>query len=343
MNAYEVTIAIPVYNAEKYLRSTLDSALAQSFESIEFLILDDCSTDSSMDIVNEYQQNHPRGKDLRIVRQQNNKGIGSTRNRILDEAQGKFLYFLDSDDTIVPDTINLMWQKAQTCHAQIVLASYARIQTFHEHLVTENYQLPSKEFYEEDDFAEYAFHQYGALQANVWNILMDLDFIRKCGLRFFETNYWEDMVFKYELVTYVSRAVLLPDITYHYMCHEDSLSNFQSRKEISKSEVLRNAATIGVLKQNYERLMGKPYFPNWLNFVLQTDFYIICNVLKRGNSIHPSISNRELQGFLASPLTIKETWNYGNFQTLFFKCLSVLPPVMMVMVIKILGKFKRLF
>ena len=96
--AYEVTIGIPVYNVEKYIRSSLDSALAQTFESIEFLILDDCGTDKSIDIVKEYQQTHPRGKDIRIVRQPHNMGIGETRNRILDETRTKYLYMLDSDD-----------------------------------------------------------------------------------------------------------------------------------------------------------------------------------------------------------------------------------------------------
>ena len=58
MKTYEVTIGIPVYNAEKYIRQTMNSALSQSFDSIEFLICDDCGTDRSMDIVREYQQSH---------------------------------------------------------------------------------------------------------------------------------------------------------------------------------------------------------------------------------------------------------------------------------------------
>jgi glycosyltransferase involved in cell wall biosynthesis len=64
---YEVTIGIPVYNVEKYIRLTMDSALAQTFDSIEFLVLDDCGTDSSLDIVREYQRTHPRGKDIRVL------------------------------------------------------------------------------------------------------------------------------------------------------------------------------------------------------------------------------------------------------------------------------------
>lgn len=342
MKTYEVTIAIPIYNAEKFIRQTLDAALAQSFDSIEFLILDDGCTDTSIDVVREYQRNHPRGKEIHIVYQPQNMGIGNARSRILDEAQGKYLYFLDADDLIEPNTITLMWQAAQKNQAQVVLASYVRVETYFEQPVIVEYQLPSKVFLSQDGLAEYAFHRYSALQTNVWNMLMDLTFIRTCRLCFVDTNFWEDMVFKYELVTYVSRAVLLPDITYHYICRENSLSNFQSRSEISKSEVLRNVATIDVLKQGYGRLIRKKYFANWLTFVLKTDFYIICDVLKKGAFIQPTISKQELQSFLYSPLTLGETWRYGNIMTLLFKFLSIMPPSATVVFVKIFGKLKGL-
>ena len=65
MKNYDVTIGIPVYNVEKYIRLTMDSALAQTFPNIEFLVLDDCGQDGSMNIVREYQKTHPRGKDIR--------------------------------------------------------------------------------------------------------------------------------------------------------------------------------------------------------------------------------------------------------------------------------------
>lgn len=342
MNTYEVTIAIPIYNAEKYIRTTLDSALAQSFESIEFLMLDDCGTDSSIGIVHEYQQNHPRGNDIRIVRQSQNMGVGHARNRIIDEAQGKFLYFMDADDTIEPNTIDLMWQAAQTYQAQVVLTSYERVETYHEQPVTEEYLFPFKVFLEDNSFAEYAFHRYGALLASVCNMLMNIDFVRTWRLRFVDTNFWEDMAFKYEMATYVSRAVLLPDITYHYICRENSLSHFQNRAEVPKSEVFRNILTIDTLKQNYYRLIRKPYFANWLNFVLKTDFYIICNILKKGNRIQPSFSNGEIQNILYSPLSISQTWKYGNIQTFFYKFLTIIPSALMVLIIKMLGKLKGL-
>ena len=104
---YEVTIGIPVYQSVDYIQDTMNSALNQSFSDIEFLIVDDCGKDGTMDIISHFQTSHPRGKDIRILVNEKNKGVGYSRNRIIDEARGRFLYFMDSDDTIEPNTIQL--------------------------------------------------------------------------------------------------------------------------------------------------------------------------------------------------------------------------------------------
>ncbi len=343
MSNYEVTIGIPVYNAEKYIRKSLESALSQTFDSIDFLVLDDCGTDSSIDIVEEIQKKHPRGTDIRIVHQLNNMGIGQTRNRILDEARGKYMYFMDADDTIEPDTIEKMWKAAEDNGAQVVMASYQRMETFDENPVTHNYILPQKVFTEDNQFATYAFHRYGAINANVWNMLMDLAFIRKCGLRFVDTNFWEDLAFKYELATYVTHVVLLPDITYHYNCHGLSLSNFQFRDKISKEEVLRNIATIDTLKKGYKRLLDKSYFSSWLTFVLDTDFYMIRDILKKRKIIYPGFSNEEIQTILYSPLTFVQTVRLGNIKCCIYKLLTILPARLMTLVVYFVDKIRHFF
>lgn len=109
---YIVTIGIPVYKAVDFIDNTLESALNQTFESIEYLVIDDCGNDGSIDIVERLQKEHPRGRDIRILYNNSNFGVGMTRNRILDEAQGQYLYFLDSDDLIEPDTISCLVENA---------------------------------------------------------------------------------------------------------------------------------------------------------------------------------------------------------------------------------------
>ena len=339
---YEVTIGIPVYNAEKYLLDTMLTALEQDSPSIEYLILDDCGTDSSIDIIRQLQQNHPRGKDIRIVKQEFNQGIGAARNRILKEAQGKFLYFLDADDLMVSTAISLMVSEAKKHKAEAVFASYERVELFRQIPQKVLYQLPNRVFTRPCEIAEYAFSQYAPLQANIWNVLMDLETIRKNHLQFVNANYWEDMTFKYDFVTYVNRAVLMSEVTYSYICRENSLSNFQKRKEIGKDEVLRNAATIDTLKYRYQKLLGRPYFANWLKFVLDTDYYVICDVLRKRDRIRPFLTNKELRNILCSPLSITQTFQYGNLRCYLYKLLSILPPNLFIFFVKLLAKVQQL-
>ena len=102
---YNVTIGIPVYNVEPYIARSLESALTQTYLSIEFLLVDDASSDLSVDIVRRFQMSHPRGADIRILSNPKNLGVSSSRNRIIDEAQGDYLYFMDADDILWMPTI----------------------------------------------------------------------------------------------------------------------------------------------------------------------------------------------------------------------------------------------
>ena len=148
---YEVTIGIPVYNVERYIRPTMDSALAQTFPAIEFLICDDCGTDGSIDIVHEYQQTHPRGKDIHIVRQPQNMGIGEARNRMMAEARGKFFYSLDADDMIRKDTISLLYEAARKYDAQIVYGSREHLHDNGERRWSVQYPYPFRVFSKPDE------------------------------------------------------------------------------------------------------------------------------------------------------------------------------------------------
>jgi len=303
---YEVTIGIPVYNVEKHIRLAMDSALAQTFESIEFLICDDCGTDHSMDIVREYQQSHPRGKDMRIVCQPHNMGIGAGRNRLVDEAQGRYFYFLDADDTIEPNTVELLYNAAHQYQAELVYGSYERIETFDETERRIPSSYPAMQFLEEDSFANYVYSKYDGIQATIWNILIDINVYRKNSLRHQCINYWEDFTFTMDLPTYVTRVVLLPDITYHYYCRYGSLSQFEKRDLIEKQEIQKTINAVNIIKINSNRIREKSYFPRRIFKVMKTDFYIVCSVFRHEDIIFPSFTNKELHDTMRSPITLKD-------------------------------------
>lgn len=341
---YEVTIGIPLYNAERFIGRTLETALTQTFGSIEILVVDDCGTDASVATVRQMQSTHPRGSCIRIVSQPRNMGVGPARNRIIDEARGRYLYFMDSDDTIVPGAIALLYDNMKKHDAEVVFGSYEKIEDYGTERRSEVCGYPRMELFGDDIPAGFAFRKYGGIQASAWNYLVAVDILRRNGLRFIESKYWEDMVFTYTLMTYVTRAVLLPDVTYHYICRLNSLSNYQKRERISCTEVLDNVRTIDRLKEQTPRLRDKPYLGNWCYNVVMTDFYIVCNVLKNRNVIHPRITSAALRSFMRHPLTFGRILRLRKAMTanLFLYSLGKLPAPLFVWIVGLIGRRKGL-
>lgn len=341
---YEVTIGIPVYNSEKYLKETLESALSQTFPSIEYLIMDDCSTDTSMAIVQAYQQTHPRGEHIRIVHQPRNMGIGIARNRIIDEAQGQYLYFLDADDLITPDAISLLHENANQNDAEMVYASHERIEEFDGNHNSTVFQHAKRNFTQENEFANYAYEEYGRLPAPVWNILFRMEVFRKNQLRFADTNFWEDFTFHMDLPSYVTRVSMLPDITYKYICRSGSLSNFQKRTHIDKQEIEKTIAAVEHVKANSYRIADKPYFPLRMCKVMLTCFFMVCHIIQKQEYIEPKFTNSELHSLLKSPVPLSKTLSFRKCwsKNLLLCLLGILPSSVSLLLVKLIGGMKGL-
>lgn len=344
MMEYTVTIAMPVYNVQAYIRRSMESALSQTFESIEFLIIDDCGTDASIDIVREMLETHPRGQHIRIVRQPRNMGVGEARNRAMDEARGRYLYFMDADDTIQPNTIETLHEALVRHGAEVCFGSYEQTWDFKDDAKSNIYQYPDRVFYSNDSFGNFAFRKYDGIQTSSWNILFDMAFLRNSKLRFLPVNYWEDMAFMMCLPTCVSKAVTLSAATYHYCCRYNSLSNFQQRESIQKSEIEKTANAIETTKQATSKYSRKGFYPNLLNKQMMTDFYIACAIIRHRQTITPPFSTKEIRNLMHSPLSLTQILRHKQkkWQNLFLFMLGMIPPSISVAIIKKLGKKKGL-
>lgn len=338
---YDVTIGIPVYKSVMYIQQSMASALNQTYSSIEFLLIDDGGADGAMDIVERMKAGYHRGRDIRIIKNEQNKGVAASRNRIIDEASGEYLYFMDSDDVIAENTIELMMQYAHQFDAEIVFGSYEKIEITGEKIV---YQYPDMQLFGEDELASFAYRKYAGTQASACNFLVNTSLLREHHHRFINTDYWEDLVFTFDLVTMIKRAVLLSEITYSYLCRENSLSNYQQRNHISKDEIIKNVHSIEHLKQTSSKLYNKVYFPNRCFNIMMTDFYIACHILKRRKEIVPSISNQEIKAVLSYPVTFKQICHFrqSRLKNLAIYLLSKLPPSLCVTAIRMIGEAKKL-
>ena len=215
-----VSIIVPIYNAEQYLRRCVDSILNQEYTDFELLLVNDGSTDASGDICAEYGDRDPRV----IVIQKENTGVSDSRNRAIDRARGKYLQFLDSDDWITPDATRLFVRAAEEYGCDMVISDFYRV-------VGE--RLSPKGDIEEEGVLtreEFAAHMmenpadfyYGVL----WNKLYRRDIVEEHNLRMDTDISWcEDFMFNLEYIRYAKVFYALHAPIYYYVKRKGSLAS----------------------------------------------------------------------------------------------------------------------
>ena len=199
MKQYDVTIGIPIYNSVDCIQISLMSALSQSYPSIEFLLVDDGCCDGTFDVVNQIIHNHHRESDVHIIIHQTNLGVSASRNQIIDEALGEYLFFMDSDDIITENAIEVLMQNSRHYDAEAVFGSYEKIETSGFKTV---YQYPLLQLLKKDELACFAYRKYAGIQASACNCIVKTKLLRDNNLRFIDANYWEDLVKKIDYNNY---------------------------------------------------------------------------------------------------------------------------------------------
>lgn len=206
---------MPVYNVEKYVERALLSALNQTYENIEFIIADDRGTDTSMDIVRRIVSSHPRGKQVRIIEHERNIGTGAGRNTAIENATGKYLLFMDSDDEISPDCIEKLYAKMQEENVDFVEGSYQYLSrsgeiiedTIYSALNLKGHLEVAQQFFKKESKA----HHLG-----LWNRLYRLSFLRDNRILCNPAHLTEDFAFSFQVFLNARSCSFVPEITYFY-------------------------------------------------------------------------------------------------------------------------------
>ena len=224
-----ITIAIPVYNVEKYIEKSLLSALNQDFcLPYEILIINDCSPDNSMNIVHRLKKEHSKGNIIRIIDLTQNSGQGDIRNIAINETKSKYLYFLDSDDWMSTDCLRLLYDKAESSGAEITFGSVDRINE-------DSGEIEWSSKYDDsiinhEAVGLYLFLQRKHIHIECWNKLFRMDFLRdnniKCTHR-----VMEDVVFEFRCNMLAKCYAFIPQITMIYNIRNGStLTGIKNKK-----------------------------------------------------------------------------------------------------------------
>lgn len=209
-----VSVIMPVYRVERFVERAVRSVLSQTFTDFELLAVDDGSPDQSGAILDRLA-----GEDARItVFHQQNAGAPAARNRAIEKAAGKYLYFMDADDWAEPTMLAEMVDFAQRHDLQLVVAAFF-IDTYYdgEHFVREVHRQPGEVFESQRAFRENAYRLFDTnLLYPPWNKLFRADYLRENGILFPET-FWDDFPFVLAVVRDVERVGVLDAAYYHFL------------------------------------------------------------------------------------------------------------------------------
>lgn len=244
----EFSIIVPVYNVEKEIRKCLDSIKNQTYGNFEVLCVDDCGKDSSMDIVREYAQKDNRFK---ILTHEHNRGVSAARNTGLDNASGEYTMFVDSDDWLETNALEIIKDNFDKSKSEVIVFN-----------IYNCYPDGKKEINDTTNFkktqALLTENNLNTFIGVVWNRAYKTSLINDNHIRFPEGMIIEDSDFTFKISMHLKSVFIIEDVLYNYLRNregsyttEDAVNN-RIKDEITViSNCWRYAKSLG--RERYYR------------------------------------------------------------------------------------------
>lgn len=246
----KISIIIPVYNVAEYIDECLQSVMRQTYKGeIECLLVDDCGTDNSITIAEKLIADYKGPISFHILHHDHNRGLSAARNTGTDAATGDYIYYLDSDDYITDDCIEVLTKPLRK-------REYDMVQGNHCCFGEESDFYPMKQ---EADFVvsgrEYLESWFwGTMPVTAWNKLIRLQFLRENHFAFAEGILHEDIPFSFRFACVDSMIYACVHTTYMYRIRENSIKG-----DLSANLIKERDSLLDVYEQITKNLPNKEY------------------------------------------------------------------------------------
>lgn len=222
MNNIKISVIVPVYNTEKYLKRCLDSILSQSFQDVEIILVNDCSSDNSLSIIKDYMR---KDKRIVLINKEKNEGISIARNLGIKKAKGEYILQIDSDDWIEKDYFSEIYQYAKKKKADIVITDFYK--DFDNGKIL--YIKDQEEDIEKKDILLNIFWMKGF--PNIWNKLVKREIYIKNKILFPEKIIMgEDLNVIIKLIYFSKNIVKYNKAFVHYIQSPESAVRIKNKK-----------------------------------------------------------------------------------------------------------------
>lgn len=255
-----ITIIVPVYNLEKCLNSIIN----QTYKNLEIICIDDGSPDNSIEILNTFTKKDNR---IKIIRQEN-QGLSGARNTGIKNATGKYIMFIDSDDWIEPDMVELMVVKMQKDDLDLVVCGnynhfYNRIKKEELNKLVNKKMTDGLDYFKQNYKIGYRF-------GNCWNKIYKLDIIKEKKIIFPIGKLYEDLLFVFKYLIEVKKIGIEEKALYHYIIlRENSITGKLDKKVLSDVLELSKELEIFLIKNKKNDFLNsnefKEYMFSWIS------------------------------------------------------------------------------
>ncbi len=259
MEDIQISVIVPVYNAEKYLNTCIDSILSQTMQSIEIILVDDSSTDSSLSILQGYAKQDSRIFVIENVHE--GDGAASARNAGLKVAKGKYLSILDADDFFEKDMLAKAYEKAEKTKADIVMYDGyffddAKGCAVPSDFILKYDKLPDKEIFAKEDFPDTIFT---CTTSAAWSKLFRRQFIENEQLYFQGVYHSDDVLFVTTAFALAKKiAVVKEKLIWYRFGHVESQASNKAKAPLSvlfacmaMKNLLKEKGVFAVVKNGY--------------------------------------------------------------------------------------------
>ena len=260
----KVSVIVPVYNVEKYLKRCVDSIRSQTYTNIEIILVDDGSKDSSGKICDEYAEQDDR---VKVVHKENG-GLGFARNSGLEIASGDYVTFIDGDDSITADHIEKMVSSLEKVDADTCLAGHTKI--YANSKVEHVNVCAGRVFSGEEVKNEILTRMVGSnpdgsdyIEMSACMVLLSKNIIDDYNIRFHSEREFisEDLIFDFDYYLKSKKTVVIDDVGYYYYDNEGSLTtkynpNRFEKQKIMTREVIRRTKEIGIYGKCEQRVLN---------------------------------------------------------------------------------------
>jgi glycosyltransferase involved in cell wall biosynthesis len=236
-----ISVIVPAYNVEKYIDRCINSILSQDYRNFEVIIIDDCSTDNTLNIIKKNYFNDTR---VRVIQHEENLGLGPARNTGLKNVQGQYVFFVDSDDWIEPGTFSKLIKIAQDHDTDITACGVQRVyedgtkDTFHSNNIKTVGGSAALELLSQYTIPDVA-----------WNKLYKRSLIDKYRLQF-PAIFHEDVNFAIQALYYCNSYIAIPDQLYNYYQSSQSIT----RRKISEKHIYSYIQLFKLLNQFLQKV-----------------------------------------------------------------------------------------